>query len=82
MIDQIGFEEASELASFGAKVLRAPKALDGPKRELDEYFEGKRERFELPAGFLDALAAVHRSPAMGPAGATRRSAAGPGPRRA
>ena len=34
--------------AFGAKVLRAPKALDEPKRELDEYFEGKRERFELP----------------------------------
>ena len=34
--------------AFGAKVLRTPKALDEPKRELDEYFEGRRERFELP----------------------------------
>jgi methylated-DNA-[protein]-cysteine S-methyltransferase len=34
--------------AYGAKVLRAPKALDEPKRELDEYFEGKRETFELP----------------------------------
>ena len=33
---------------FGSKVLRAPKALDEQKRELDEYFEGKREKFELP----------------------------------
>jgi methylated-DNA-[protein]-cysteine S-methyltransferase len=34
--------------AFGAKVLRVPKALDEPKRELDEYFERKRERFEVP----------------------------------
>jgi methylated-DNA-[protein]-cysteine S-methyltransferase len=33
--------------AYGAKVLRAPKALDEPKRELDEYFEGRRETFEL-----------------------------------
>jgi len=32
---------------FGAKVLRAPKALDEPKRELDEYFERRRTSFEL-----------------------------------
>lgn len=32
---------------FGVKVLRAPKALDRPKRELDEYFAGARERFDL-----------------------------------
>ena len=33
---------------FGFRVLRAPKALDEPKRELDEYFAGSRTRFELP----------------------------------
>ena len=33
---------------FGLRVLRAPKALDEPKRELDEYFEGRRTSFELP----------------------------------
>ena len=33
--------------AFGFRVLRAPKALDEPKRELDEYFEGKRTDFEL-----------------------------------
>jgi methylated-DNA-[protein]-cysteine S-methyltransferase len=33
---------------FGAKVLRTPKAVDGARRELDEYFEGRRTSFELP----------------------------------
>ena len=29
---------------FGAEVLRAPKALDETRRELDEYFEGAARR--------------------------------------
>jgi methylated-DNA-[protein]-cysteine S-methyltransferase len=33
---------------FGSRVLRAPKAVDDPRRELSEYFEGSRMRFELP----------------------------------
>jgi methylated-DNA-[protein]-cysteine S-methyltransferase len=33
---------------FGSRVLRAPKAVDDPRRELSEYFEGTRTRFELP----------------------------------
>jgi methylated-DNA-[protein]-cysteine S-methyltransferase len=33
---------------FGFRVLRAPKALDEPKRELTQYFEGARTSFELP----------------------------------
>ena len=32
---------------FGARVLRAPRAVDETRRELHEYFEGKRERFDL-----------------------------------
>ena len=41
--------EAERLArSFGARVLRAPRALDEARRELDEYFAGRRRRFELP----------------------------------
>jgi methylated-DNA-[protein]-cysteine S-methyltransferase len=32
---------------FGARVLRAPRAIDVTKRELDEYFEGKRRSFDL-----------------------------------
>lgn len=33
---------------FGARVLRAPKAVDAPRRQLTEYFEGARTTFELP----------------------------------
>jgi methylated-DNA-[protein]-cysteine S-methyltransferase len=33
---------------FGVRVLRAPKAVDESRRELNEYFEGSRTRFELP----------------------------------
>jgi methylated-DNA-[protein]-cysteine S-methyltransferase len=29
------------------RVLRAPQRLDDPRRQLDEYFAGKRRRFEL-----------------------------------
>jgi methylated-DNA-[protein]-cysteine S-methyltransferase len=29
------------------RVLRAPRQLDTPRRELDEYFAGTRQRFEL-----------------------------------
>lgn len=41
--------EEEELArGFGLRVLRSPRALDGTKRELDDYFEGRRRTFELP----------------------------------
>ena len=37
-----------ELASdFGARVLRLPKRLDQVRRELDEYFDGRRQAFDL-----------------------------------
>lgn len=29
------------------RVLAAPRKLDAPRRELDEYFDGRRDRFEL-----------------------------------
>jgi methylated-DNA-[protein]-cysteine S-methyltransferase len=32
--------------TFGARVLRMP--LDGVRRELDEYFAGRRESFDVP----------------------------------
>ena len=32
---------------FGTCVLRAPRAVDETRRELHEYFEGKRQRFDL-----------------------------------
>ena len=39
-------QEAESLArQFGLRVLRAP--LDEPRRELDEYFEGRRRSFDL-----------------------------------
>jgi methylated-DNA-[protein]-cysteine S-methyltransferase len=30
------------------RILEAPQRLDGARRELDEYFEGRREGFDLP----------------------------------
>src|SRR5262249_821145 len=32
---------------FGSRVLRSPRPIDPAKRQLDEYFEGKRQRFDL-----------------------------------
>jgi methylated-DNA-[protein]-cysteine S-methyltransferase len=40
--------ETEELArGFGARVLRAARPLDEVRRELDEYFEGRRRDFDL-----------------------------------
>jgi methylated-DNA-[protein]-cysteine S-methyltransferase len=33
--------------AFGRRVLRTPGALDDARRQLDEYFEGRRHSFEL-----------------------------------
>ncbi len=30
------------------RVLRAPQRLDGPRRELDEFFNGRRRDFDIP----------------------------------
>lgn len=50
--------EAERLArSFGVRVLRTP--LDEPRRELDEYFEGRRRAFDLPLD-LEAVPEFHR----------------------
>ena len=62
-------EVLEELARrVSPRVLEAPARLDGVRRELDEYFEGRREEFETPidwsylAGFtrevLRATAAI------------------------
>ena len=32
---------------YGSRVLRSPRPIDATRRQLDEYFEGKRRRFEL-----------------------------------
>jgi methylated-DNA-[protein]-cysteine S-methyltransferase len=40
--------EAEALArAFGARVLRVSRPVDEVRRQLDEYFEGKRTEFEL-----------------------------------
>ncbi len=40
--------QAERLArTYGVRVLRAPRSVDAVRRELDEYFEGKREQFDL-----------------------------------
>jgi methylated-DNA-[protein]-cysteine S-methyltransferase len=41
--------EAEALArAFGARVLRSPRPVDEVRRELDEYFAGRRREFDLP----------------------------------
>jgi methylated-DNA-[protein]-cysteine S-methyltransferase len=50
---RVGFDPEPErdleplARQYGLRVLRAPKAVDGPRRELTEYFEGTRTRFDL-----------------------------------
>jgi methylated-DNA-[protein]-cysteine S-methyltransferase len=40
--------EAERLArAFGARVLRSPRPTDEARRQLDEYFAGRRREFEL-----------------------------------
>ena len=35
-------------AKISPRVLEAPARLDGARRELDEYFDGRRREFDLP----------------------------------
>jgi methylated-DNA-[protein]-cysteine S-methyltransferase len=70
--NQISDDEAlADLATYvSPRVLEAPARLDAERRELEEYFEGKRDHFEVPvdwaltpAGFRSrALHAVARIP--------------------
>ena len=46
-------------AGFGARVLRIPKRVDPVRRELDEYFDGKRRSFDLETD-LSPVADFHR----------------------
>jgi methylated-DNA-[protein]-cysteine S-methyltransferase len=41
-----GLDELSEAA--GRRVLRVPRRIEAARRELDEYFEGRRTEFDLP----------------------------------
>lgn len=40
-------EEEQLARAFGVRVLRSPKPTDEARRQLDEYFAGKRKDFEL-----------------------------------
>jgi methylated-DNA-[protein]-cysteine S-methyltransferase len=64
-------EVLEDLAQFvSPRVLESPKRLDEERRELDQYFEGKRDHFDVPVdwaltpeGFRNrALHAVARIP--------------------
>jgi methylated-DNA-[protein]-cysteine S-methyltransferase len=46
--------------TFGPRVLRSARPVEQARRELDEYFEGRREQFDLPVD-LTALPDFHRS---------------------
>jgi methylated-DNA-[protein]-cysteine S-methyltransferase len=53
-------EELERLArEHGARVLRSSRPLEQPRRELDEYFEGRRREFDLPVD-LRALPAFQQ----------------------
>ena len=70
--NQISDDEAlADLATYvSPRVLEAPARLDEERRELEEYFDGKRDHFDVPvdwaltpAGFRSrALHAVARIP--------------------
>ncbi|MDD0859865.1 methylated-DNA--[protein]-cysteine S-methyltransferase [Arthrobacter alpinus] len=38
-------------AAVSPRIMRAPARLDAAARELDEYFHGRRQRFDLPLDF-------------------------------
>jgi methylated-DNA-[protein]-cysteine S-methyltransferase len=53
-------QEVERLArAFGVRVLRSASPIDPARRQLDEYFEGHRHRFELPLD-IDSLADFNR----------------------
>jgi len=62
---RVGFDPEPELElerlarDFGPRVLRTPKALDLVRRELDEYFAGRRQAFDLELD-LRAVPEFHR----------------------
>jgi methylated-DNA-[protein]-cysteine S-methyltransferase len=63
---RIGFDaeperHEEELArGFGLRVLRSPRAVDPARRELAEYFEGRRREFDLQVD-LRPLGEFHRA---------------------
>jgi methylated-DNA-[protein]-cysteine S-methyltransferase len=63
---RISFDPAPEVweerlaRTFGVRVLRAPRAVDAVRRELDDYFEGRRRDFDLPVD-LRGIAPFHKT---------------------
>ena len=49
----------SSPATSASRVLRVPRRVDGIRRELDEYFEGRRQEFDLRLD-LTPVADFHR----------------------
>jgi methylated-DNA-[protein]-cysteine S-methyltransferase len=46
--DPVPERAEDELArAFGRRLLRVPRAVDEPRRQLDEYFSGRRHEFDL-----------------------------------
>lgn len=59
---RISFDPAEgldRLEAFGPRVLRSPRPLDAVRRQLDEYFSGDRQSFELETD-LSQAAPFHR----------------------
>lgn len=52
-------EGLERLAAYGPRVLRAPRPIDAARRQLDEYFSGDRQAFELETD-LRLAAPFHR----------------------
>ena len=52
-------EEERLAHGFGLRVLRAPRAVDGVRRQLDDYFEGRRRAFDLPLD-MRSVGGFHR----------------------
>ena len=44
----------------GVRVLRVPSRLEGPRRQLEEYFAGERRDFELPSDLAGLPPFQHR----------------------
>ena len=52
-------EEERLARGFGLRILRAPRAVDDARRQLDDYFEGRRREFDLGID-LRAVGGFHR----------------------
>jgi methylated-DNA-[protein]-cysteine S-methyltransferase len=52
-------EEEQLARGYGVRVLRVPRAVDDARRQLDDYFEGRRQAFDLGID-LTAVGDFHR----------------------